>query len=192
MPISLWTGEGCLVAVRGIVMRNVAYLALLGLAACATGQSPPRTVPHVDLQRYAGVWHEVARYPNRFEDGGKLRCVDVTATYMLRPDGKITVRNACRDLGKGKTRLSEGWARVADPSGARLRVTFFWPFFGDYWVIGLDPDYRWAVVGTPDRRYLWVLSRTPTLPQDIFVRATATAAAQGFDLGPLVRTPPQL
>jgi apolipoprotein D and lipocalin family protein len=175
-------------------MHRLACLALLGLVACATTRAaPPRTVPQVDLQRYAGLWHEVARYPNRFEDGGRLRCVDVTATYTPRPDGRIKVVNACRDLVRpGKSRVAQGWAKVADANGAKLRVTFFWPFFGDYWVIGLDPDYRWAVVGSRNRRYLWVLSRTPTLPADIFARATATAAAQGFDLGLLVRTPPQL
>jgi len=168
-------------------MRHVILLGLLLLlAACAAPQPQPHTVAAVDLQRYLGTWHEVARYPNWFQDGRGEHCVDVTATYTARPDGTVGVRNAC-----GNGDAATGWARVVDPTNTKLRVTFFWPFFGDYWVIGLDPAYRWAVVGTPNRNYLWVLSRTPTLSPQDYAAAISTATAQGFDLTRLVKTAPQ-
>jgi apolipoprotein D and lipocalin family protein len=166
--------------------RFILLAALMVLGACAAPEPQPRTVAAVDLPRYLGTWHEVARYPNWFQDSNGQHCVDVTATYTARPDGTVGVRNAC-----GDGQVANGWARVVDPENTKLRVTFFWPFFGDYWVIGLDPAYRWAVVGTPNRNYLWVLSRSPTLSQQEYDTAIATAAAQGFDLAKLVKTAPQ-
>ncbi len=167
-------------------------LAALLLTACATaGQPPPATVATVDLARYAGTWHEVARLPNWFQDSATTRCAGVTATYTPRADGTVGVRNACRNLAEaGKEDVAQGWARASDPSNARLRVTFFWPFFGDYWVIGLDPDYRWAVVGTPGRDYLWILSRTPAMAPGDLAAAMAIAGREGFPLDKLRATPP--
>lgn len=120
----------------------------------------PKTVDHVDLNRYAGKWYELARMPNRFE----AKCDrDVTAEYTLDGD-TVRVVNSCVKA-TGETTVSKGRAKVVDKAtGAKLKVTFFWPFYGNYWVLGLDPEYRWAVVGTPDRKYLWVLSRAPSLP----------------------------
>ena len=132
------------------------------LAGCA-GTPPadaPRTVAAVDLPRYLGTWYEIARLPNRFQDGGGRACEQVTATYTARPDGRIGVLNRCDDAGR--QRVAAGQAYVVEGSGgARLRVSFFWPFYGDYWVLGLDPDYRWAVVGAPDRKYLWASVAPP-------------------------------
>jgi apolipoprotein D and lipocalin family protein len=169
---------------------RAALLALLLLAGCAVpqpGPETPRTVPAVDLGRYLGTWYEVARFPNRFQDEGGRTCTDVTATYTPRGEGAISVLNRCRD--GGAEREVHGRAYVVEGSnGARLRVSFFWPFYGDYWVIGLDPEYRWAVVGAPQRDYLWILSRTPRLPPAELAQAQAIAAAQGFDLSRLKRT----
>lgn len=165
----------------------------LALAGCSTAKGPPpNTVASVDLARYAGTWHEVARFANWFQDGNGQRCVQVTATYTQRPDGRIGVRNVCRDdRAGGKEDAVEGVAYASDESHARLRVSFFWPFYGDYWVIGLDPAYRWAVVGAPGRDYLWILSRSAVLPAGDYAQARAIAAAEGFDLSKLHATPPQ-
>ena len=147
-----------------------------------------RTVAAVDLARYLGTWHEVARYPNRFEDGSGLDCRNVTAEYARRPDGDISVVNRCTNAVNGEAKEARGHAyAVAGANNARLRVSFFWPFYGDYWVLGLDPGYRWAVVGAPGRDYLWVLSRTPAMSEADYAAALATARAQGFDLGRVKR-----
>ncbi len=158
------------------------WVMLLALAGCAGGESTVRTVPSVDLTRYAGTWYEVARYPNRFEDGSRLNCADVTAEYSLRPDGQVGVVNRCRNAVDGEQKDARGTAyAVEGAGGAKLRVSFFWPFYGDYWVLGLAPDYGWAVVGDPGRDYLWVLSRTAVLPAGAFAAAMDSARLQGFD-----------
>lgn len=172
-------------------MRNLLLALPLLLGACVTepGPTTPRTVGTVDLQRYVGNWYEVARFPTWFQDSSSLRCDDVTATYTARPDGKIDVVNRCRNgLAGGEPKVAEGTAYSAAPGNDRLRVSFFWPFYGDYWVIGLDPDYRWAVVGAPGRDYLWVLSRTPQMAPADYAAAVAIAAREGFDTNRLQRT----
>ena len=150
----------------------------------------PQTVPAVDLQRYLGRWYEVARKPNPEQDGGARRAVDVVATYTPRPDGTVTVHNVALDAGRGMRRRSiRGRARATDATGSKLKVIFFHLFGGDYWVLGLDPEYRWAVVGTPSRRRLWLLSRTPRLDPSDYDRAVAIAVGQGYDPSEIVPTP---
>jgi apolipoprotein D and lipocalin family protein len=140
---------------------GIAAFLLFGISAIAMSQTPLKTVDHVDLPRYAGKWYEIARLPNRFE---KKCARDVTAEYELQ-NGTVSVRNTCMQRD-GSSTTAKGKAKVVDAStNARLKVTFFWPFYGDYWIIGLDPDYRWAIVGEPSRKYLWILSRTPSLPK---------------------------
>jgi len=131
----------------------------------AGGQPAVIPVPSVELIRYVGVWYEIARIPNRFQ----RQCARHTiAQYGLRPGGRLSVLNQCIKRS-GNVDQATGVAKVVDPvTSARLKVSLVsflgWrPFWGDYWVIGLDDDYRWAVVGSPDRRYGWVLSRTPRL-----------------------------
>lgn len=152
-----------------------------------------KPVEAVDLYRYAGDWFEIARFPNRFQQ----RCVsDVRATYELRADGRITIINRCR-IADGSEVVARGVARVVDvQTRARLEVRFapavlsFLPFvWGHYWIIGLDPDYEWALVGGPDHQCLWVLSRTPTLDESRFDEVTNLARAKGYDTSRLVRTP---
>ena len=151
-----------------------------------------QTVPGVDLDRYLGEWHEVARFPNRFQTS----CAsDVVATYSKRDDGRIRVVNRCK-MADGKMKDAEGVARVVDTAiNARLKVRFapaalsFLPFvWGDYWIIGLADDYSWAVVGSPDRDYLWILARRAQLEARSYDTAVAAARAQGFDVNKLVRT----
>lgn len=155
----------------------VVLLALL-LNDPSIEKPPLQTVAAVDLQRYAGTWYEIGRYPNRFQ---KKCATDVTATYTLRSDGKLDVLNSCRKAN-GERLSAKGTAKVSDPSSkAKLRVTFFWPFYGDYWVIGLDPAYQWVVIGQPSRKYLWILSRTPVLPAQSGVEVRKVIEGAGYD-----------
>ena len=148
----------------------------------ALTEAPLQSVPRVELARYIGRWFEIARYPNRFE----RKCDrNVTATYTLRSDGAIRVVNACVTR-EGKQKQAKGWAKVVDPeSGSKLKVTFFWPFFGDYWIIDLCPNYEYAVVGEPGRKYLWILSRTAKMNDEIYAEITGRLAAKGYDAGKL-------
>jgi apolipoprotein D and lipocalin family protein len=174
--------------IRGRQWRGAGLLLTLSLCALPGAghgaEASLRTVDVVDLKRYAGTWHEIARLPNRFQ----RQCVtDTTATYTIREDGKIEVLNACRRADGSIDRV-KGVAKRASKDGpaSRLRVTFFWPFYGNYWIIDLDPDYRWAVVGEPKRRYLWVLAREPQLDAAVLEGITARAQAQGYDLSTLL------
>ncbi|RNC67805.1 MAG: hypothetical protein ED859_13015 [Desulfuromonadales bacterium] len=153
--------------------------------AAALSKMPPlQTVESVDLKRYAGIWYEIARYPNSFQKG----CLGSTASYTLRDDGEIDVVNSCRDAEDGRTRRVEGRAWVVDPAtNARLKVSFFWPFRGDYWIIDLGPAYEYAVVGTPNRKYLWVLSRTPVMDDAVYAAIMERVRQLGFDPGRVVR-----
>lgn len=159
---------------------------LLASAVMAAFQPPMRVVPSVDLNRYAGKWFEIARLPNRFQ---RACASDTTATYTLRPDGKISVVNQCRQPD-GTLKSAKGTARVASAKepNTKLKVTFFWPFYGNYWIIDLDPEYRWAVVGEPGRGYLWVLSREPMIEEATLAGILERAKQQGYELGPLLRT----
>jgi apolipoprotein D and lipocalin family protein len=168
---------------------------MMMLAVSSQGPTPVRTVETVDLSRYVGDWFEIARFPNRFQ----RRCAgDVRASYARREDGRIDVINRCRATD-GTTTEARGVARVVDPrTSAKLKVRFapaalsFLPMvWGDYWIIGLASDYSWAVVGSPDRTYLWILARTPLLDAEPLAAATATARANGFDVGRLVMTSQQ-
>jgi apolipoprotein D and lipocalin family protein len=140
-------------------------------------------VPHVELEKYLGKWFEIAHLPARFQEG----CTDTTATYTLSKDGNISVLNECRR--NGKVKLAKGKAKVVDKnSGAKLKVTFFWPFYGDYWIIDLGKDYNYAVVGTPNRKYLWILSRTPQIADKLFSQLLESAKSKGFDVSKLIKT----
>jgi apolipoprotein D and lipocalin family protein len=161
--------------------------------AAAPAQTPPvRPVPFVDLDRYyAGDWLEIARFPNRFQ----RQCVgDVSATYERRPDGRVDVVNRCR-TAEGETE-ARGVARIVDErTFAKLKVRFapawmsWLPMvWGDYWIIGLAPDYSWAVVGDPGRDYLWILARATNLDDASTAVAQAAARDNGFDVTRLVPT----
>ncbi len=165
-------------------LKHIAVLLGAVSAAFADSASELKTVPSVDLNRYVGKWYEIARYPNRFE---KECTADVTAQYTLRPDGKIEVVNSCRKAD-GTMKSSKGSAKVADKkTNAKLKVTFFWPFYGKYWIIELDPEYRYAVVSEPGRDYLWILSRTPKLDPAVYDAITARLRQNGFDPSRLIQ-----
>jgi apolipoprotein D and lipocalin family protein len=167
----------------------VMFILLAGLAFAAPGRDadkPLRTVTPVDLDRYLGRWYEIASYPAWFQKN----CTAVTADYSLRDDGSIKVVNSCRKASlDGKLKQAKGRAKIVDTtSNARLKVSFFWPFWGDYWIIDLDPDYRWAVVGVPSRKYLWILSRTPEMDDEIYQQIVSRLRDQGYDPTRLNRT----
>jgi apolipoprotein D and lipocalin family protein len=155
----------CLLAPIAFVLTVQLSLASLSAASGADDGRPVTTVDAVDLDRYVGLWYELARIPNRFQ---KQCARGTTAEYTLREDGRITVVNRCFKKD-GKLDEAKGVAKIEDKaSNARLKVSFVsflgWrPFWGDYWVIGLDEEYRWAIVGTPSRKYGWILAREPAL-----------------------------
>lgn len=187
--------------------KNIALATIVGgaiaLTACAstpttkatakpTGVGKAQAVPSVDLNRYAGKWYEIARLPMFFQ----RNCAsDVTATYTLKPSGAIEVNNQC--IGKdGKPMQSIGEATKKGDSSSKLKVTFLpqglrWLPVGkaDYWVLDLDANYQYALVGTPDNKYLWVLSRTPTMDETTYQKLVSTAQLQGYDVSKLQKTP---
>lgn len=146
--------------------------------------APPVPVAYVDLARYAGVWYEIVRIPNHFQD----QCVrNVTARYELRKDGTIDVTNTCEDKDGHRDHV-EGIGKVIDTkTNARLRVSFFSFFglhrvWGDYWIIGLGDDYEYTVVGTPNRKYGWIMTRSPNPAPEIMEKAWRVVRDQGYDV----------
>ncbi len=167
----------------------------IALMSCASGgaRAPLPTVASVDLARYAGTWHEIARLPMSFQ----RHCVDSKAVYSVRPDGTVGVHNECV-TDSGGLDQADGVATAVDPrTNARLTVVFdnfFARLFGssregNYWIIELDQDYRTAMVGTPDRRYLWILSRSQQLEEATYQRLVARARELGFPIEDLIRAP---
>ena len=162
-------------------------IAILLIGTAAHSDLPElEVVDSVDLDRYLGKWYEIASYPAWFQKG----CVASTAEYTKLPDDKIRVVNRChKDRLDGPLKESVGKAEVIDDqTHAKLKVWFFWPFKGNYWIIYLDDDYQWAVVGEPKRKYLWILSRTPIMDQTLYQNILARLPAKGYDPSKLRRT----
>lgn len=172
-------------------MLHATLLTLAIATGVAAGANA--AVPVLDLARYSGTWHEIAHLPMFFQRD----CVDrITATYTPRDDGTIQVRNACRTKDGSMTE-SVGVARPVRGHPGQLKVRFapgwlsWLPLvWADYWVIDLDPDYRWAVVGGPGRKYLWVLSRSPTMETALFERIKTQARERGYPVDKLVMAAP--
>jgi apolipoprotein D and lipocalin family protein len=170
---------------------DVLLLAVLMMGS-VQALAPVQTVAAVDLGRYVGDWYEIARFPTWFQE----KCAsEVVASYAKRPDGRLDVVNRCRKAD-GSLSEARGVAKVVDTKTfSKLKVRFapgvlsFLPFvWGNYWIIGLAEDYSWAVVGSPDRKYLWILARTPQLTGELYESALAAARTNGFDVGRLVPT----
>lgn len=137
---------------------------LVGCGATTTEQEnlpPLQSVAWVEVERYMGTWYEIASYPQSFQKG----CTGTTASYSLREGGEVDVVNRCfLESLQGEEKISRGRARVAnEATNSEIEVSFFRPFWGDYWIIELDEEYRYAAVGHPGRDYLWILSRTPQM-----------------------------
>ena len=177
-------------ALASVVRRGARWGApgaLTLLVACSSAPPAPLpTVPQLDLPSYLGAWYEVAMLPNRFQN----QCVaDTQARYRLRDDGRLEVLNRCR-TASGEVEAATGVADVVPGSAnAKLRVSFFRPFYGDYWVLALGEGQRWALVGEPRRRFGWVLSRTPQLAPAELAAALERAHALGFDRSAFRLTP---
>lgn len=143
------------------------------------------TVGKVDIQKYSGLWYEISRFPNSFEKG--LVCV--TANYSITENGRIEVINSGHlsdDIQKIKTAKGIAWV-PNDRFPGRLKVRFFWPFAGKYYIIALDRNYKYALVGDPARKYLWILSRTKILPEEAYSKLLEIARENGFDTRKLIR-----
>lgn len=165
--------------------RLLPLFAIPLLAGCSLfgpvgNTSVPAPAKPVELSNYLGRWYELARYENRFEKD----CEGVTADYSLTQDGEIKVVNTCRqDSVNGKVKTAEGRAKIVEASGnAKLKVSFFGPFYGDYWVLDHAPDYSWSIVGEPSGRFLWILSRSAKPSQQTRTLLTEKAAALGYDV----------
>ncbi|MCK6526590.1 lipocalin family protein [Myxococcota bacterium] len=154
------------------------------LAVLAAGCSRAEPVPYVDLERYDGLWYEVARYTHSWEEG----CTGSTAEYTPMDDGTLEVRNRCfQDSLDGELVEEIGRAEVVDPtSNSRLKVQFDGSPKADYWVIDLDPgtegDYRWAVVGSPLKAFLWILAREPHLDDETLDGILGRLESLDYDL----------
>ncbi|KRG42671.1 hypothetical protein ARC78_08205 [Stenotrophomonas pictorum JCM 9942] len=163
-------------------------LLAISLPFSAIASEPVTSVPQLNLDRYIGQWHEIAHLPVSFQK----KCVaDITASYRRHADGRISVLNRCR-TADGDLIQAEGTARTVAGHPGRLQVRFapewlaWLPWvWADYWVIALDPDYQWAMIGEPDRKYLWILSRTPGMDADRFEALKSQAVAMGYELAPL-------
>ena len=167
---------------------TIFFFVSLAMIFSAHGQ-PLQTVERVDLEKYLGRWYDLASYPVSFQKG--CRCT--TAEYELVGGKKyIRVVNRCVKFKNGKSKISvaRGKAFVVEGSGnARLKVQFFWPFRGDYFIIGLADDYSWAIVGHPQRKYLWILSRESYMPTDLYNHLLQVIKEKGYDLKPIQKTP---
>lgn len=157
---------------------------MFNLFSCKTPQDLP-TVKEVNLQKYVGTWYEIARLPNRFEKG--LTCI--TATYTLKENGEIGVLNQgylLENVSEKSQDKGKAWVPNANYPG-RLKVQFFWPFAGDYYIIHLDDDYQYVLVGSPNRKFLWVLSKNKQLDEAIYQKLLTIAKEQGFDISTMIK-----
>jgi apolipoprotein D and lipocalin family protein len=169
-------------------MRKILFLSILTvlLTSCGGHYAPLKTVDNVNLDKYIGKWYEIAAFPQIFEKG----CNCTTAEYSKTDGNYIRVINSCRkDSVNGMLKSARGKAFIVlNTNNSKLKVQFFWPFKGDYWIIYLAGDYSYAVVGHPNRKYLWILARKPTMDDTVYGQLTDRIKAMGFDITKLKRT----
>jgi apolipoprotein D and lipocalin family protein len=165
--------------------KSILILLTLMIFSRVHSQKEPSVVTTVDLNRYTGMWYEIARLPNSFEK--KLKCI--SATYTLRNDGRITVLNKGNYISEPvKTSSAKGIAWIPDKNvPAKLKVQFFWPFSGDYWILDLDKDYKYVLVGDPSFKYLWILSREKIMADQIYNYLLQKAKDQGFNISGIIK-----
>ncbi len=163
-------------------------LAVLFLISSCKGQHTmidKTVVKELDIERYLGTWYEIARYDHSFERG----LVGVTATYSFRDDGKIKVINSgFKETLDGKRSEAIGKAKIPNPDEpAKLKVSFFWFFYADYFVLELDDNYQWAVIGSKSDKYLWILSRTPHIDESLYNELLDKLKKRGYDVSKLIK-----
>lgn len=165
--------------------KIISSLITIVIFSSAYSQKVPSVVSAVDLNRYKGTWYEIARLPNFFER--KLKCT--SATYTLRDDGKISVLNAGNYITEPqKTNSANGLAWIPDKRfPAKLKVQFFWPFSGDYWIMDLDKDYRYVLVGDPALKYLWILCRDKKMDETTYNTLLKKAIDNGYDVKSIIK-----
>jgi len=177
-----------------LCMATIAALVLISQATLATGKAKPiETVPNLDLKSYVGVWREYAFIPFYFE---RMCVLDTTAEYSILEDGRVSVKNSCVDKD-GEVQVANGIAKIPDPKVAsKLKVTFAkifgkWIFTpgGDYWIMEVGANYEYALLGSPDRKYSWILSRTPQLERSLLVRLAEKLRDAGYNPCDLMLTP---
>jgi len=176
---------------HNIRTKTLILFTITCLVSCTTVPSkehpPLQVVSNVDVAKYLGRWYEVARYPNWFQEN----YYSVTADYELAIDGSINVINRCKEGGlDGKLKKAVGTAKIVDEqTNAKLKVLFYWPFYGNYWIIALGDDYEYAVVSEPKRQYLWIMSRSPIMKRLQYEKLIKFLAAKYFDTTLLNITP---
>jgi apolipoprotein D and lipocalin family protein len=167
------------------MIKNIlAIVTVLIFVGCADKNPYLPTVEKVDLQKYTGRWYEIARFEHYFEKG----CKNVTATYKLKEDGNIKVINTCMMIEDNDKKEATGVAYAVDNTNSKLKVSFFRPFYGDYWILDLADDYSHALVGSPSRELLWILSRTKTMNQQTKNKILEKLPKLGFDKSKFVWT----
>ena len=176
----------CLIGLQTLTPMKQIYtilmaVILLSVQSCKAQTINTTTVDNLDVERYMGRWYELARYDHRFERNME-RC---DAYYSLEPDGKITVRNSGIDTKTGLLRITDGRAKLGKLPG-QLRVSFFLFFYSDYNILALGEDYDWALVGSSSPKYLWILSRTPSLPKPTMEHILTIARERGYDTDKLI------
>lgn len=157
---------------------------IFSFTSCTSKHEPLNTVKKVELNKYLGTWYEIARYEHTFEKD----CKNVTATYKLKDENKIEVINQCTDIHTNEKKKAIGIAFAKDETFSKLRVSFFRPFYGDYWILMLDKDYKYAVVGAPSREYLWILAREKTISSDTKKSILEELPSLGFTINKLIWT----
>ncbi len=144
---------------------------------CSDKNPPLNTVNKVDISKYQGKWYEIARFEHFFEKG----CKNVTAFYEIKENGDLKVTNSCTKIDTNETSQANGVAYAVDETNSKLKVSFFRPFYGDYYIIDLASDYSYALVGSPDREYLWILARTKTISDELKNSILQKLPPLGFD-----------
>ena len=163
------------------------FFLLLGCSGSSDQIIDKTTVKALDLNRYLGTWYEIARFPHSFEKN----LVGVTATYSMRDDGKIRVINqGYKNSLDGELSVAEGKAKIPDKADpGKLKVSFFWIFYGDYYVLELDENYQYVMIGSSTPKYFWILSRTPQMAPEVYEMLLEKARKRGYNLDQLVKVP---
>lgn len=164
----------------------IALMIVFGSCKAQTAMIDKTVVKQIDINKFLGTWYEISRFDHRFERG----LVGVTANYSLRDDGKIKVVNSgYKDSLDGKFSQAVGKAKIPNPVSepAKWKVSFFWFFYGDYYILDLDQDYQWALIGSSSDKYLWILSRTPQIDEALYQKLLDILSKRGYDVSKLIR-----
>ncbi len=160
------------------------FISLILFIGCSSKNPNLNTVKIVDIKTYLGTWYEIARYKHSFEKD----CKNVTATYTLKENDEIKVVNKCTNINTNKTKEAVGTAYSIDNTNTKLKVSFFWPFYGNYWIIDLDENYTYAVIGEPSRKYFWILSRDKKLDENVKEEILNSLGKYGYSSEELIWT----